>query len=59
MAKPINLNKVRKARAKATKQAQAQENRIKHGQPKSIAELEAARAKRRKDSLDAHKREDD
>ncbi len=59
MAKPINLNKARKARAKASKEAQAQENRAKFGQPKSISRLEAARAKRRKDTLDAHKREDD
>ncbi len=59
MAKPVNLNKARKARAKAKGEAKAEENRAKFGQPKSVSELEAARTKRRKDTLDAHKREED
>lgn len=35
MAKPINLNKFRKAKARAEKEQRAQENRIKHGRTKA------------------------
>ncbi|MBE7218352.1 MAG: DUF4169 family protein [Caulobacteraceae bacterium] len=58
MAEPINLNHVRKARAKAETRVKAAENRARFGRPK--AEREAAertedRAARR---LEGHRRED-
>jgi hypothetical protein len=49
MAELINLNRARKAKAKAAGKAQAVENRVKFGQAKgakAAAKLEAARAKR-------------
>lgn len=58
MAELINLNRARKARARAADKAQAAENRVKHGRPKSetaVARLEAERARR---DLDGKKRED-
>lgn len=35
MGEVVNLNRFRKARAKAGKEQQAEENRILHGRPKS------------------------
>ena len=35
LVKPINLNKARKAKARADKDQRAQENRIKHGRTKA------------------------
>jgi hypothetical protein len=58
MADPINLNKARKARAKADAQARAAENRVSFGRSraeKQVSKLEAEQAKRR---LDEAKRED-
>lgn len=58
MADPINLNKARKARAKAEAKSQAAENRVRFGQTKGATmktKLEAERARR---ELDAKKRED-
>jgi hypothetical protein len=55
----INLNKARKARARASDKVQAAENRVRHGRTKAErvqAETEAAAEGRR---LDAHKREPD
>lgn len=58
MAEPINLNKARKARDKAKAQAQAAENRVRFGRPKSetlASRLEAERARR---ELEGKKRDD-
>lgn len=57
MTEIINLNKVRKARAKADAKGAAQANRIVHGL--SRVEREAARrdAHRDRASLDGHRRE--
>ena len=44
MADPINLNKFRKAKAKADKAQQAQENRARFGRTKTEKSLEEARA---------------
>ncbi|MEP2642333.1 MULTISPECIES: DUF4169 family protein [Roseobacteraceae] len=57
MSAPINLNKARKARAKAAKTATAEKNAVRFGQTK--AEKEAAKAHRDKIArdLDAHKRD--
>ncbi|MEL7032699.1 MAG: DUF4169 family protein [Pseudomonadota bacterium] len=35
MVEPVNLNKFRKAKARAEKEQRAQENRIKHGRTKA------------------------
>jgi hypothetical protein len=49
MAELINLNKVRKAKARASGKAQAVENRTKFGQTKGqklVSKLDAERARR-------------
>ena len=58
MVDPINLNKARKARAKAEASGKAAQNLIRFGRGKaerSASEIEAARAAR---ALDQKKRED-
>jgi len=58
MVEPINLNKARKARAKADAKAKAAQNRTLFGLKKTeriVAEMEAMRAQRK---LDQKKRED-
>lgn len=58
MAEPINLNKVRKARAKADAQVQAAQNRVRFGRTgaeKASGRLEAERAGR---TLDGAEREE-
>lgn len=58
MAELINLNRARKARAKAETKTQAAENRVRFGQTKgqkSAASLDAERTRR---DLDEKKRED-
>lgn len=59
MAELINLNKARKARARAAREAEAAENRVRHGRTKAektAARLEAERTARR---LDDSRREGD
>ena len=58
MAEPINLNKARKARAKAEAREKAGQNRALFGvkkAEKTVSKLEAERARR---TLDQAKRED-
>jgi Domain of unknown function (DUF4169) len=58
MVEPINLNKARKARAKADAKAKGAQNRTLFGLKKTekiVAEMEAARAQRK---LDQTRRED-
>jgi hypothetical protein len=58
MVEPINLNKARKARAKADAKAKGAQNRTLFGLKKTekvVAEMEAARTQRK---LDETKRED-
>jgi hypothetical protein len=58
MVEPINLNKARKARAKAQAKARGAQNRGLFGLPKAektISKLDAERARR---ALDQTKRED-
>jgi hypothetical protein len=58
VAELINLNKARKARAKAEGKTKAAENRVRFGQSKAestVTKLEAQRARR---DLDGKKRED-
>ena len=57
MEGPINLNKARKARAKADAQATAAENRVRFGQSKSARKLRQLDAIKTARDLDARKRE--
>ena len=58
LVEPINLNKFRKAKARADKEQQAQENRIKHGRTKAEKARDKLQAKRQRDAVDQSKRED-
>ena len=57
MAEPINLNKVRKDRAKAEKTAKATANRAKFGRTPLQKALDAAEAEMRAKALDRSKRD--
>ena len=57
--RPVNLNRVRKDRARAADKARAEENAARFGRSKAQkAEEEAARARARA-RLDAHRREEE
>ena len=57
MSTPINLNKARKAKARAEKKARTAENVAKHGRTKAERQAEAAREDQRVKRIDSHKRE--
>lgn len=57
MAEPINLNKARKARAKAGAEVRAVENRVKFGRTKAEKELAKAREDKARRELDSGKRD--
>lgn len=57
MTTPINLNKARKARAKADKKARAEKNIVEHGQSKAARDDAKATESARVMRLDQHKRE--
>ena len=57
MAGIVNLNRVRKAKAKAEKAKQAEQNRVTHGTPKHLKELGKARNEKTRRDLDAHKKD--
>lgn len=57
MNPPINLNKARKARAKADAATQAAANRARFGLSKAEKSAAAARTDKAIRALDAHKRE--
>jgi hypothetical protein len=59
MAEPINLNKARKARAKAADQQRAAENRVRFGRTGAEKSLDTARADLAKRKLDQIRREPD
>lgn len=58
MAEIVNLNRLRKARAKEEAEAQAAANRAKHGRTKAEKANDARAEARRKTLLDGAKRED-
>lgn len=58
MSQVVNLNKARKARAKAEAGEKAAQNRITHGTPKALRDLAAVREAKARAELDAKKRED-
>lgn len=55
--KPINLNQVRKQKARAEKRARGDENAVMFGRTKAEKELEAARAEKAARDLAGHQRE--
>ncbi len=57
-AEIINLNKVRKARERADREREAQENRIKFGQSKSERNLVDAQHRKSQTELDRARRDD-
>ncbi|MEM7327838.1 MAG: DUF4169 family protein [Pseudomonadota bacterium] len=57
MVEPVNLNKVRKAKARAEKDRRAQENRIKYGRTKAQKKLERATETRKQTELDGNQRD--
>lgn len=58
MTTPINLNKARKAKAKAEKGQKAKENRAKYGRTKADKDLDKARAEKLAKLTDAHRLKD-
>ncbi len=56
-AEPINLNKARKARAKAQKRQRAGENSVKFGRTKAEADRQRAEEARASEKLDGHLRD--
>ena len=58
MAKPVNLREARKARERAAARAQGDANAAKFGRSKAERDLEAARAEKARNALDAHRREE-
>ena len=59
MAEPINLNRARKARAKAVALAEAAENRVRFGRTKGEKAARAAEVERERRALDGAQRESD
>jgi len=55
--KPVNLRQHRKRKAREAKAEEAAANRVLHGTPKALTELEAARKAKAEALLEGHKRE--
>lgn len=53
----VNLNKARKARDRALREKEAQENRLKHGQPKSERNVIQAEWRKSQTELDGARRD--
>jgi hypothetical protein len=58
MAEIVNLRRVKKAKARAEKEAGADANRAKHGVAKSERDLAEARKRDAQDKLAAHRLDD-
>lgn len=56
---PVNLNRVRKDKARAAKKARADENAAKFGRSKAQSKLDEARKSRATRILDLHRRDPD
>jgi len=54
---PVNLNRVRKDKARAEAKARAAENAVKFGRTKAEKDLDKARADQAARSLDQHRKE--
>lgn len=57
MAQPVNLNRYRKAKARAGKTARAEENAVKFGRTKAQKNLEKSQSDAAAKALDGQKRE--
>ena len=57
MSAPINMNKAKKERNRASRKARADENAVAFGQTKAQKEALKARAEKIARNLEAHKRE--
>ncbi|MEO9653136.1 MAG: DUF4169 family protein [Roseobacter sp.] len=57
MSAPINLNKVKKERNRASRKARADENAVSFGQSKAQKDLLKAKAQKIAANLDGHKRD--
>ncbi len=58
MARVVNLNTIRKQKARAEKRARADANAVKFGRSKAETQLDKARADKARRGLDQHRRED-
>lgn len=58
MSTPINLNRYRKAKARAEKKAQADENAVKFGRTRAEKELEKRQGDKQRRDLDGHEVEE-
>ena len=59
MADIVNLNRERKARAKAAAEKTAANNRVKHGTPKALRKLSEADRKKAAAQIEAARLDDD
>ena len=59
MAEIVNLNRARKARTKAEKEKTAEANRLLHGTPKALRNLQKARKDKADQGLSGHRLESD
>ena len=57
MSTPVNLNRVRKDKARAEAKARAAENAVKFGRTKAEKTLDKARADQAARALDQHRKE--
>jgi hypothetical protein len=55
MAEIVNLRRVRKAKARADKSAEAEANRVKHGVSKAEHNLAKARSQKSKHDVESHR----
>jgi len=58
-AEIVNLNRARKARTKTEKEKTAETNRVLHGTPKAMRNLEKARKDKADQGLTGHRLEND
>lgn len=58
MAEPVNLNRFRKAKARADKKARADENAVKFGRTKGEKQRDRSTADKARRDLDGHRRDD-
>jgi hypothetical protein len=58
-AGPVNLNRVRKQKARAEKKARADENAARFGRSKAQKAREEAEAEKARRALDQHRREEE
>ena len=58
MSEIVNLRRVKKAKARAEKAAEAEANRAKHGVAKTLRDLAEARKEKEKRDVEAHRLDD-